>query len=212
VKKNSMFILIAAFLAALFLSAAAGCAPDPGPVEDPDEDPAKENETEIPEPVNDEVEVEDPEPAANYFWPWISHGQLVLSSTEVIDGPHLFESDPGFVGEFSRDTDYSGRVVWLVDQTDVFEIEWVTLTFDVDYYAMHEWDLELNFIFELEDLDPVPEDEGEQIFEVSLAEEQEGFRVEIDRLILGKEQEGSFTAAPIDYVALEIELTVVDKP
>lgn len=211
-KINSMHMIFAVILAAALLLIDAGCTPDPEPVDDPDEDPVEENETEIPEPDDEEIEVEDPEMAANYFWPLLSHGQLVLSSTEVIDGPHLFESDPGFIGEFTRDTDYSGRLMWLVNQTDVFELEWVTLTFDVEYYVGHECEFELNFMFEIEDLDPEPEDEGKQIFEVGLAEEQEGFRVEIDRVILGKEQEGSFTADPIDYVAFEIELTVVDKP
>ncbi len=211
-KKNNPGVLISLFLAMVLLFIASGCAPDHEPVVDPDEDPVEVNEEEVPEPVNDEIEVEDPEPAENYFWPWLSHGQLVLSSTEVIDGSHLFESDTGFVGEFTRGTDYSGRIVWLVKQTDVFEIEWVALTFDVDYYALHEREFELNFMFEIEDLDPEPEDKGDQVFKVDLAEEQEGFRVVIDRVILGKEQEGSFTTDPIDYVALEIELRVVDKP
>ena len=201
-KQSSPAFLFSAILslAVVFLFAAAGCAPDPDPVDEPEEDPVEEND------------LEDPDPPANYFWPLLSHGQIVLSSTEVVDGPHLLESDTGFVGEFTRDTTYKGRIVWLVDKTDVFDLEWIALTFTVDYYALHEWQFERFFIFEIEGLEPEPGDEGVQVFELGLADEQDGFLVEIERLVLGKNQEGRFTSDPIDYAALDIVLKVVDKP
>jgi len=210
VKKSSLVTMVIVILAFMLVASAAGCAPGVEP--DPVDEPEVENEIEEPDLRDKEDDVEKPEPAANYFWPWISHGEIVLSSTEVIDGPHLFESDTGFVGEFTRDTEYSGRIVWLVEKTDVFEIEWLTLAFDVDYYALHEWQMELHFMFEIEDLELEPDDEGVQSFEAGLVDEQEGFRVEIKRVNLGKEQEGSFTTDPINYVALDVEITVIDKP
>ncbi len=203
-KRNNPVVLFSAILVILLLLASAGCVPEPEPVDEPEEDPVVKNE--------EEYEMEDPDLPANYFWPWLSHGQLVLSSTEVVDGPHLFESDTGFIGEFTRDAEYSGRVVWLVKNTDVFDIEWVTLTFDVEYFALHERQIRLHYFFEIEDLDPEPEDTGVQSFKTDLVEEQEGFRVQIKRVVLGKQQEGSFTADPVDYVALDVEMTVVDKP
>lgn len=203
-KRKKLAVMFSAILAVLFIFALAGCAPEPEQVDEPEEDPVLENE--------ENHEMEDPDLPTNYFWPWLSHGQLALSSTEVVDGPHLFESDTGFIGEFTRDAEYSGRVVWLVQNTDVFEIEWITLTFDVEYFTFQERQIRLNFSFEIENLEPDSEDKGVQIFETDLVEEQESFRVQISRVVLGKQQEGSFTADPIDYVALDVEMAVVDKP
>lgn len=214
-KRNTLMILFIFFLALALFYSPAGCTPVPEPDEEPVEEPVDEPEPEDPEPEEpepEEPEPEDPGAAASYFWPWISHGQLVLSSSEIIDGPKLLESEPGFIGEFTEGTVYNGRVTWEVESTDVFEIEWLTLNFEVDYYEQYEWQFDLNFFFEIDGLEPVPMAKGVQYFAVDLAEEQEGFRVEIERVILGKEQEGEFSPEPIDFVALEMEIAVVDKP
>lgn len=212
------------FFLVISLLIIAGCETDPDTAVDPDPDEEVEDvpEPDLPEGDLDpddtdpaervEEEVDEPLMTGDYFWPWISHSQLTLSSGEVIDGPHLFESDAGFVAEFTREYEYSGRIVWLVENTDVFTIEWVTLNFDVEYYEDNEWVFDFQFNLEFDDLEPEPADEGLQEFELDITEEQEGFKVVVDKIILGKEKEGSFTTDPIDFVALEIEMTVVDKP
>lgn len=205
----------------------AGCETDPDTAVDPDyeeeiddaPEPDLPEET-VPDPdekdpaerIREEEDIDEPLMAGDYFWPWISHSQLTLSSGEVIDGPHLFESDAGFVAEFTKEYDYSGRMVWLVENTDVFTIEWVTLNFDVEYYKENEWVFDFQVNLEFDDLKPEPADEGLQEFELDITEEQEGFKVVVDKIILGKEEEGSFITDPIDFVALDIEMTVVDKP
>ena len=211
-RRNCSVILLSGLLMAVLLIFIGGCTPDPEPIDDPEDDFVEEIEIEEPDIIEDEPEKEEPEPVINYFWPLISHSQLVLSSTEIIDGPNLLESDTGFVGEFTRDSEYAGRIIWLVDKTEVFEIEWILLTFDVEYYARHELQFTLNYMFEIEDLKPEPDHESLQVFDVSQVEEQEGFRIKIDQVILGKGQEGNFTADPIDFVALDFNITVVDKP
>lgn len=211
-RRNCSIILLSGLLMTFILIIIGGCTPDPEPIDDPEDDFIEEIEIEEPDIIEDEPEEEEPEPAINYFWPLISHGQLILSSTEIIDSPNLLESDTGFVGEFTRDSEYTGRILWLVDKTEVFEIEWVLLIFDVEYYARHELQFTLNYMFEIEDLQPESDQEGLQVFDLGQIEEQKGFRIKIDRVILGKGQEASFSAEPIDFVALDFNITVVDKP
>lgn len=215
VKQLNTFFLVCLILIALLTGIA--CRPDPDTAADPvPDEPLDEDE-----PINDDLEIEDPveedeeaDPLMtdNYFWPLLSHGQLTLSSGEIIDGPSILESDSGFVAEFTEDYDYSGQVIWLVEKTDVFAIEWLTLTFDVEYYSGSENLLDLRFNLDVENLAPEPDEKGLQEFAVDLVEEKEGFRVVIDRVILAKEQESRVTDGPVDYVALDVEIDVVDKP
>jgi len=225
-KVRSMFLrlLLVLVLTVLLALLSIGCSPDPendsdpDPVDDPDlVDPELEDQVEedpeLDEPdYPEEVEVDEPLITSNYYWSWIYHGQLLLSTTEIIDGPHLFESDTGFIIEYTKAHGFNGELVWLVNESDVFELEWITLNFDVDYYDNNELEFELYFSIEIEDLRPEPGDQGIQSFEPGIVEEQDGFEVVIDKVILGKEQESSFTTDPIDYVALKIEMNVVDKP
>ena len=215
VKQLNTFFLVCLILVALLTGIA--CRPDPDTAVDPvPDEPLDEDE-----PINDDLEIEDPveedEEADllmtdNYFWPLLSHGQLTLSSGEIIDGPSILESDSGFVAEFTEDYDYSGQVIWLVEKTDVFAIEWLTLTFDVEYYSGSENLFDLRFNLDVENLAPEPYEKGLQEFAVDIVEEKEGFRVVIDRVILAKEQESRVTDGPVDYVALDVEIDVVDKP
>ncbi len=202
-KAKLFLMLLFVSLLVVILVVPSGCSPDP-------EEKPVGNE----EPVEEEAppEKEPPVMAATYFWPWLSHSRLVLSSGEVIDGPNLFESDTGFVAEFTEDYYYSGRVVWLVDKTDVFKLEWITLTFDVDFFDLHEWEHDFAFQFNVEDINVRPGDEGTREIALNLVEEQHGFKVTLDSLILGKKQESDFATEPLDYVALVISLSVVDMP
>lgn len=221
-KKLKTLCLVSLALICLILLTGTGCRPDPDTAVDPvpnnhvDEEEPEEDDPLIddPEPEDplDEDEEKDPLLTDNYFWPLLSHGQLTLSSRELIDGPSLLESDSGFVAEFTKDHEYSGRVFWLVDQTDVFAIEWLTLTFDVEYYSGSDEVLDLQFNLDLDNLKPDPGDEGLQEFDVDLVEEKEGFKVAIDKVVLAKEQESRVTSDPVDYVALDVEINVVDKP
>ncbi|MFO7951255.1 MAG: hypothetical protein R6U91_00370 [Bacillota bacterium] len=212
-----VLFLLAASFCLIFIT---GCKPAPETAADPDEEmedvpDADLPEEEVPDPEEtelEEVEIEKPLMNGNYFWPEINHGQLTLSSGEVIDGPHLFESDTGFVAEFTQEYGYSGQVVWLVENTDVSTVKRVTLNFDVEYFEDNEKVFDIRFNLEFDDLDPEPFDEGTQEFAVDVTKEQEGFKVVVDKLILGKKKESSFATEPIDFVALEIEMTVVEKP
>ncbi len=186
----------------------AGCTPDQE-IEDVipiDELENVDQSDSVQAPVEEIVIVTD------YYWPWINHGQLELSSGEVILGPDIFESDYGFIGEFTENVAYEGRLIWRVEETDVFSLEWVNLEFDVDYYNKSEWESSSHFIFLIEGLAPEPADDGLQQFPLNLREKIENFEVIIKTVYLGKEEEGSFSTEPINYVAFDVEMKVVDNP
>lgn len=221
-KCNKIRMLTLVFLLALLIVfAGTGCDPEPGVIEDIVEDHLNglpEDDNDLPDPDEpDPIEPEDPveEPAgtpSTYFWPWMSHGHLDLSTGEVISGPDFFESEPGFMAEFTEDYSYEGRLVWLVDESDVFALEWVMLSFNVDYFEDSERAADIAFDFEIENIQPVPGDDGLQEFTVSLVQQEQGFEVAINKIILGKEQESSFSTGLINYVALEIEMRVLGNP
>ncbi len=221
-KNIKLRLLVLVFLSvSLIAFAGAGCDSEPDVIEDAVEDQLNEffeDDNDLPDPGEPEpIEPSEPaeEPAvtpSTYYWPWLSHGHLDLSSGEIIAGPDLFESDLGFIAEFTEEHSYDGLVVWLVEDSDVFALEWVTLSFDVEYFKDSDWAYDINFEFRIEGLQPEPGEEGVREFTVSLAEEQQGFEVAINRVLLGKEQEGSLSATPIDFVALEIEMNVVGNP
>ncbi|MBW6463034.1 MAG: hypothetical protein ACNA7Z_07105 [Dethiobacteria bacterium] len=186
----------------------AGC----GLFHEPVSEPVVE-EVADPDPVTEEEgSAEEPAMIVTYYWPWVSHGQVELSSGEIIIGPDLFESDHGFIGEFTVGSSYDGRLLWRVDSTDLFLLEWVSLTFDVDYYNQAEWESSSTFYFRIDDLQPEPGDEGLQHFTVNISERHEDFEVKIKQVLLGKEEEGSIAAEPLNYIAFDIEMTVIDNP
>jgi len=168
----------------------------------------------------DPGKTKDPDPAAeeelyavlNYYWPWISHGHLDLSSGETVSGPDLFESDPGFIAEFNEDISFDGLLVWKVEKTDVFMLEWVRLSFHVEYYEQYERLLDLYYEFLIDELLSEPMDNGIREYAVNLVDRQEDFEVEIKKIILGKEQHSSFSVDPINYVAIELEMKVKGNP
>jgi len=191
-----------------FLVITAGCDSLSEPLADPviEEPPAPDSET------DEEPSPEDSLAVTTYYWPWISHGQVVLSSGEIIIGPDLFESDPGFIGEFVPGTNYDGRLLWRVENTDLLLMEWITLTFDVDYYIESEWESTSTFHFQLNDLQPEPMNGGRQQLQVNLSERKEDFEVTIKQLYLGIEEVGNIAKEPISYIAFDIEMKVVDNP
>ncbi|MDZ4132639.1 MAG: hypothetical protein U1E11_05825 [Dethiobacteria bacterium] len=204
-KVNRRLLFIALSIVAIFLLS-SGCGSRVSPlvetVEPVIEDPAVE---ETPSTI--------PVKISTYYWPWISHGMLDLSSGEVISGPDLFESDLGFIDEFTADKEpFTGRLIWLVQGTDVFTLEWIRLSFNVDYYDQHEWEFDINYLFEIDGLLPEAADDGLQEFVVNLVERQDGFEVVINKVLLGKEQKGSFSNDPINFIALDLEMRVIDNP
>jgi len=221
-KYNKFKTLTIVFLLALLIVlAGAGCNLEPGVIEDIVEDQLNglpEADNDLPEPDEpDPIEPEDPveEPAgtpSTYYWPWMSHGHLDLSTGEVIPGPGLFESELGFIAEFTEEYSYEGLLVWLVTDSDVFALEWVKLSFNVDYFEDSEWAADIAFDFEIDNFKPEPGDDGLQEFPVSLVEQEQGFEVAVNKILLGKEQESSFSTGLINYVALEIAMRVVDNP
>jgi hypothetical protein len=199
-------LLFIALLAATILLLISGCGSRVSP-------PVENVEPILEDPAIEETSSAIPEPISTYYWPWISHGMLDLSSGEVISGPDLFESDLGFIDEFTADKGpFAGRLVWLVQDTDVFTLEWIRLSFNVDYYDQHEWEFDIHYQFEIDGLLPEPADDGLQEFAVNLVERHEGFEVVVKKVLLGKEQKGNFSNDPINFVALDIEMRVIDSP
>ena len=202
-------LLLKFILVTILVLAVNGCSPEQLL---PEELVVEEND-DVPVQVEDADPVlEEPLNRLPYYWPWISYGHLDLSSGEIILGPDLFESDLGFIAEFTEDYSFDGLVVWPVQESDVFELEWVKLSFNVEYYDHDELLFDLYYEFVMEDLQPEPGNEGYQEFPVSLVEQQQGFEVLVKKVLLGKEQQSAYSDNLINYVALEIEMRVVDNP
>ncbi len=209
IKTCGRFFLAGILLFALLVTA-SGCGDDPEVIDDDLNDLEEITDEEL---IDEEVTEEEPfderpEDPEDYYWPWLSHGHLALSSGEIIPGPDLFESDLGFIGEFAEGDRYEGLLVWVVEESDVFELEWVVLSFDVEYFEGSQWAFDFNFEFQIDGIEPVPADEGRQEFLLDVAEKENGFGIVIRRIVLAKGQEGMIAPDPVDYVALEIEMYI----
>ena len=204
-KVNRRLLLIILLIVVIFLLS-SGCGSRVSP-------PVETTDPVIVDPAAEETPSTRPVKISTYYWPWISHGMLDLSSGEVIPGPDLFESDLGFITEFTADKQpFIGRLVWLVKDTDVFTLDWIRLSFNVDYYDQHEWEYDISYLFEIDGLLPEPADDGLQEFAVDLVDRQDGFEVVINKVLLGKEQKGNFSDDPINFIALDLEMRVIDNP
>lgn len=218
------FIIL--FVLAVLLITAAGCDPETDVIGDMVEEELNDRDPDDVEEVEpDEPDLLDPEEPAEevtgtpptYYWPWLSHAILDLSSGEVIPGPDIIMSDPGFMAEFTEDYSYEGQLFWVVEDSNVFTLEWVHLSFSVDYFDDSDFVRELNFELRIEDIEPTEDAEdaepaeeaaGLQEYEVDYLKIVEGFAVEVTSVILGRGQESSISAEPIDFVALEIVMYV----
>lgn len=226
------FFLI--FLLAMLISI-AGCDPDTDVIGDiveeelNDFDPDDVEEADPEEP--DLLEPEEPSDEVTgtpptYYWPWLSHAILDLSSGEVIAGPDIIMSDPGFMAEFTEDYRYEGRLFWVVEDSNVFTLEWVHLSFSVDFFDDSDFARDLNFEIRVDDIEPLEDaeeaedtedtEDAEPAEDIARLEEHEveqlktvdGFVVEINRVILGRGQESNISAEPVDFVALDIIMYV----
>lgn len=198
----------------LLMLTSCGCDSGEAPgLDDPVPDTPSLEDPQLPdqESADEFPFAEEPVAITTYYWPWISHGQLELSSGEIVVGPDLFESELGFIGEFTPERDFTGRLLWKVENTDVFSVQWISLTFDVDYFEDSEWISTTTFNFLIEDLTPETGDDGLQIFPTGLTDQDQNFVVTINRVLLGKEEEGSFTTEPLNYIALDLEMSVVEN-
>lgn len=159
--------------------------------------------------------IEDPRAVSTYFWPWIHYGRLVLSSNELISGPDLFESDQGFINFFTENYYYNGKLVWIVEESDIYELEWVHLSFDVYYYENNEFAYDIYFDIEIDirqsEIDP-GSGHGIHRFTVDILEQQRGFVLEITEIILGSNQESRVSGITIDYIALDVEMKIDVQP
>ena len=149
---------------------------------------------------------------ADYYWPWIDHARIELSSGEVIEGPDIFESDYGFIKEYAINDSYVGQLVFRVEESDVFSLKWINLQLDVDYFQAGQWVLSRSLTFSADDFIAEAADDGLQEYSLNLGEQAEGFAVNIKKLQLGKETGGSFSTEPLNYVAFEIEMKAVKSP
>ncbi len=217
------------FIFTLLLITAVGCDPETDVISDivedeiNDTDPddveeADPEEPDLPEPEEPAEEITGTPPT--YYWPWLSHAILELSSGELIAGPDIIMSDPGFMAEFTEEYSYEGRLFWLVEESNVFTLDWIHLSFNVDFFDDSDFARELNFEFRMDDFEPTEEVQGidpaeEAIwlmdYEADYLQIVDGFAVEINSIILGKGQESSIGVDLVDYVALEIVMYVEDK-
>mgnify|MGYP001045473661 CR=1 FL=1 len=207
-KKSFLFILIAI----LIMPMIGGCKVEPDVADEEPEVEVIEEPVDYPEEVEEEPDIQDVYTPTDYYWPWLNHGQLALSSGEIIMGPDLFESDLGFNTEFTDGFIYEGKVVWLVEESDVFALEWLTLSFDVEYYEQNEWLQDIHFYLEVDDLKPRSGQQGLREYDVEIIKVEEGFEVAINKVLLGKEQEGMISEEPINYIALEMLMRAVENP
>lgn len=149
---------------------------------------------------------------AVYYWPWISHGELLLSNGTSSGGPDLFESSPGFIAEFSPGHRFSGYLYWLFDREDLLEIEWADLAFLVERYESNEWISTAEFNFYMEGLTLSPGEEGTIWFDVDQVNSIDGFTVSIREARIGIDQDSDYSSEPINYIALQVEMTADQAP
>lgn len=159
--------------------------------------------------LDDQDEETDEETDKDYFYPWIAFGTMVLSTGEVIEGLDIFESDIGFIDNYTPDFSFKGDLVWLATESDVLEVDQVSLSFEVFNYYVEEsadnFNLEFNILID-DFLENNPASgPGVNSYELDIVENMEGFEVKITRITFGKEQEGEL-GEPVDYIALEMEL------
>ncbi len=154
---------------------------------------------------------DEPSTVKTFYWPWISHGQLVLSSGEVLIGPDLFMSAPGFIAEISEDYFFEGRLVWLVEESDPLAVEWVSLHFFVEFYEGLDRAEDIEFEFMIDQFDLKPDGPEVQEFKVELNEQQYGFETRINSIAFGRDQQSEHTEAMLNFVALDVEMRVVEN-
>jgi len=224
-KRQVLVSFLIIFLLTMLLITAAGCDPETDVIGDivdeelNDLDPDDVEEADPEEP--DLLEPEEPTDEITgtpptYYWPWLSHAILDLSSGEVIPGPDIIMSDPGFMAEFTEDYSYEGQLFWVVEDSNVFALGWVHLSFSVDFFDDSDVARELNFEFRIEDIEPTEDaEDAEPVEEAGLQEHQvdylkivDGFAVEINSVTFGRGQESSISAEAVDFVALEIIMYV----
>jgi hypothetical protein len=148
---------------------------------------------------------------ARYYWPWLSHGQLLLSSGEIVVGPDLFESDLGFIAEITEDHGFEGRLVWMLDESDPLLLEWIMLNFFVEYYEDNNRLADMEFQFTIDQFQLNPEDPQLQEFTLDLTDEQYGLEVRLSRVLFGRAHESAVTGALLNFVALDLEMRVADN-
>lgn len=225
-KRHVLVSFLIIFLLAMLLIAATGCDPETDVIgdiveeelNDLDPDDMEEFEPDEPDPFEPEEPADEVTGTpSTYYWPWLSHGIMDLSSGEVIPGPEIIMSDPGFMAEFTEDYKYEGQLFWLVEDSNVFTLEWVLLSFSVDYFENGDLARELNFEFRIDEIEPTEEAEEPeaaeeaaelQEYEVNYSKIIDGFAVEINKVVLGREQESSISAEPVNFVALEVIMYV----
>lgn len=147
-----------------------------------------------------------------YHWPWISHGELVLSNGSSSSGPDLFESSPGFIAEFPPGHRYSGYLYWLFEREDLLNIEWADLAFLVERYEDSEWISTAEFSFYLEGLTLSPGEEGIKRFDVDLVQSIDGFTFSLREVRIGIDQDSDYSSEPINYIALQVDMTAEQAP
>ncbi|MEW5785706.1 MAG: hypothetical protein AB1767_11655 [Bacillota bacterium] len=191
-KRNWFWRWLILSLIVTLLPAATGCGAPEEAADEPDTPP---------DSVSSETE--------DYFYPWISHGTLTLSTGEVIEGPDLFESDMGYIGDFTKDYSFNGKMIWLVEESNALDVEWAELTFNVSDYHYPTTDEKFNidFTIMMEDFfnnNPAAGPNA-QSFELDIVENRQGFEIKITRITFAREQEGH-DGELIDYVELQVEL------
>jgi hypothetical protein len=194
------FVLV---LVLVMIFASAGCGEQEGASGDPEPDGTESGDV-----GEDEGEGEGEEDKP-YFYPWISHSTLMLSTGEALYMVDLFESDIGYIGDFTPDYFFEGTLVWIVEESNVFDVEWLELLFDVDdhHYDTIDDEFLIEFMIPIEDFfdnNPASGPDMES-YELNIVEHRQGFEIKISQITFAQNQE-DFEGNSINYVAMQVEM------
>jgi hypothetical protein len=199
-KMSGFLRLLGLVLVMVMLFALAGCgAEEEAAAIDPDPE-----ETETEDVGEDEGDEDEP-----YFYPWISHSTLMLSTGEALYMVDLFESDMGYIGDFTKGHSFNGTLVWIVEESNVFDVEWLELLFDVDDHHYDGFDDQflIEFMIPIEnffDNNPAAGPDVES-YELDIVENIQGFEIKISRITFAQNQE-DFQGDAINYVSMEVAM------
>ncbi len=204
-KVSGMFIITIMFMITMMImfTVVTGCNfPDEAISEDEENhEVAAEDETAAEDEADDRDE--------GHYWPWLGHGNLILSTGEEIPEASFFVSDNDDIGkEFTSGDMVEVKKIWPVIEDDVFEAEWVKLVFDVtnNYVDMSADNYKLDFEIVIDIVaNDEPAEGNLREYEVDIVEVIDDFAVRISKVILAREQQNHDDEL-YDYVALVVSM------
>ncbi len=144
------------------------------------------------------------------YLPQLETAIVKLSTGEELSSPDMKLSDSGFDKTLNEGHIYNGILIWTVEESDVFELESVRLSFTVNHLDNKGTIIEeMQYVFIVEGIELKQSDSGVQYVIVDQVEVYQRFEVAIDTLYIGKDQPGSGDEN-VDYIGFEMEMSVLD--